>query len=186
MNDPKIFHGVEKEDMIKEDDEDRVSTIRRKHVIKIFQQLRRIVSQRHLSRRLLVVSIQHDYVSRLRRAFDTFKTPFGPRAMSIKEQQIHKAYNWQRHRLLSSMFGMWVGYVQEQQQLDEQSMAQSESFFYSHAIQKYFPKFQKMYRIHRQSHRHILLGERYVSTLRLFEGNISLFLSLFSLLYASI
>ena len=156
------------------DDQDNANALRLQHVVKTLQHLRRIVSQRRLSRRLLVVSIQHDYVARLRRAFDTFKTPFGPRAMSIKEQRLNNAYNWQRRHLLSSMFGMWVGYVQEQQHLNERSMAQSESFFYHKSMRKYFPKFQKMCHMHHQSHRHTMLGMRYVSTLRLFEGDLGI------------
>ena len=167
MDGPISLHDLEEED---DDTEVQDRALQRRTFVKILQQLRRLVSKRRLSRRLLVVSIQHDYVSRLRRAFDTFKTPIGPRAMSIKEQRLTNAYNWQRRRLLSSMFGTWVGYVQEEQRLHERSIALSESYFYRKSMQTYFPKFQTMLRTHQQTLRRMLLGERYVSALRLIEG----------------
>ena len=134
------------------------------------EDLRRLVSRRRLSRRILVVSIRHDYVARLRRAFLALKAPISAHVLSMVEQRYADARSWHRSRLLAMLYGLWVAYVQEEKQQRDLALITGAALFRHKSLRVYFPRLRQVHLVNEHARRRSALAGTYFAFLRLYEG----------------
>lgn len=115
------------------------------------------------TRRLQTLSIQHCITRRLRTAFSSFKKLLS-RTVRLT------ARDWHRHRFLSSVFGRWLTYVNDEKHIESTLLGQGYSFFRMVRFKQLKTAYHRSQVRRQNCHRRIRLGIAYFSYLSLLRS----------------
>ena len=121
------------------------------------------VTRNKNERRLQCRSIQHCILRRLRSAFCGLK-------LSIIPRKKQSAQDWYRSRLLSSIFGAWLSYTQNEQLHDSKLCIISKNHYKKAVLGRFTSRSLRQQVAHRRSIRNTHLSTTYFSSLRLLES----------------
>ena len=121
------------------------------------------VTRNKNERRLQCRSIQHCILRRLRSAFCGLK-------LSITPRKKQSAQDWYRSRLLSSIFGAWLSYTQNEKLHDSKLCIISKNHYKKAVLGRFTSRSLRQQVARRRSHRNMHLSTTYFSSLRLLES----------------